>query len=41
MQSNNAAINEKIESSNRLVKEKETELVQMRDRVGQLEMESA
>jgi len=41
MQSNNAAINEKIESSNRLVKEKETELIQMRDRVGQLEMESA
>ena len=41
MQSNNAAINEKIETSNRLVKQKETELVQMRDRVGQLDMENA
>jgi len=41
MQSNNAAINEKIESSNKLVKEKEVELTQTKNRVGQLEMESA
>ena len=34
MQSNNAAINEKIEQSNRLVREKESELSQIRDRIG-------
>ena len=41
MQSNNAAISEKIESSNRLVKEKEVELVAVKDRLGQLEMENS
>ena len=41
MQSNNAAIAEKIETSNKLVKEKEAQLTQARDRVGQLEMENA
>ena len=34
MQSNEAAVAEKIESSNRLVKEKEAELGHMRDRNG-------
>ena len=34
MQSNNAAITEKIETSNRLVKEKETELNSAKDRLG-------
>ena len=41
MQSNNAAIQEKIETSNRLVKEKEAELNSIKDRIGQLEMENA
>lgn len=41
MQSNNAAISDKIEASNKLVKEKEAELVTVKDRVGQLEMENA
>ena len=41
MQSNNAAFNEKIEESNRIVKEKETELNSAKDRLGQLEMENA
>jgi len=41
MQSNNAAISDKIETSNRLVKEKEAELTAIKDRVGQLDMENA
>ena len=41
MQSNNAAISEKIEASNRIVKEKEAELNGAKDRLGQLEMENA
>jgi len=41
MQSNNAAISEKIEATNRLLKEKEGELAKARDRAGQLEMENA
>lgn len=41
MQSNNAAITEKIEASNKLVKEKETELLSIKDRIGQLEMENS
>ena len=41
MQSNNAAVNDKIESANRIVKEKEAELAVIKDRIGQLEMENA
>ena len=41
MQSNNAAVNDKIESANRMVKEKEAELTVIKDRIGQLEMENA
>ena len=41
MQSNNAAVNEKIESANKIVKEKEAELTAVKDRIGQLEMENA
>ena len=41
IQSNEAAVAEKIESTNRLVKEKEAELSHIRDRNGQLEMEAA
>ena len=41
MQSNNAAVNDKIESANRIVKEKEAELATIKDRVGQLEMENS
>ena len=41
MQSNEAAVADKIESANRLVKEKEQELSQIKDRNGQLEMETA
>ena len=41
MQSNNAAVNDKIESANRIVKEKEAELATIKDRIGQLEMENS
>ena len=41
MQSNNAAVNEMIESSTKMVKEKEAELTVVKDRIGQLEMENA
>ena len=34
MQSNNAAVNDKIESANRIVKEKEAELATIKDRIG-------
>ena len=41
MASNNAAIQEKISESNRLVKEKQDELNAVKDRLGKLEMENA
>ena len=41
MQSNNAAVNDMIESANRIVKEKEAEMATIKDRIGQLEMENS